>query len=118
KRLFKEGSPSDVIRRLFELQFWQQFGIKDETQGPACMIAEKLQALYREQSADHQGSQLDWFQYFLLPFYCGSSLHAIQKFALTKQDMKLLKEIVGLKQFGHWSEADQIGDYHPLLKLV
>lgn len=118
KRLFKEGNPSDVIRRLFELQFWQQFGIKDEAEGSACMIAEKLQALYHEHSADRQGSQLDWFPYFLLPFYCGSSLHAVQKFALTKQDMKLLKEIEGLKQFGHWSEADQIGDYHPLLKHV
>lgn len=122
KRLFKEGKPSDVIRRLFELQFWQQYGIKDETEEPACMIAEKLNAMHRQLSDDCQEGfmkdQPDWFPYFLLPFYCGSSLHAAEKFALTKQDMKVLKEIEGLKRFTQWSEADRIGDYHSLLKDV
>ncbi|MFS0576454.1 CBS domain-containing protein [Sporosarcina sp. 179-K 3D1 HS] len=121
KRLFKEGSPSDVIRRLFELQFWQQFGIKDSTEGPAVMIAEKLRSIYRTQSEESQGylaEDLDWFQYFLLPFYCNSSLYAAEKFALTKQEMKLLKEIEGLKQYGQWGEAEKIGDYHAFLKDV
>ena len=121
KRLFKEGNPSKVIHRLFELKFWQQFGIPEKNKDPSCIITEKLQTVYRELVQDDvsllEEHDPNWFNYFLIPFYCDSNVHDAEGFALTKSDMRLLKELIDIiEHHDQWKEVKRIGEYHPILK--
>ncbi|WP_301110004.1 CBS domain-containing protein [Sporosarcina sp.] len=109
KRLFKEGMPQKVIRRLFELNVWQQFGIKENQMESSCAAAEALQKMYTEQE------QPSWFDYFLIPFYCDSKLYAAERFALLKPERKLLEEISDLHAYEQWEETRQEGEWHFLL---
>lgn len=112
KQLFKEGDPSKVIHRLFTLDFWQQFGIDSKNQNLSCQMARKLQALYSESAQDNA----NWFTYFLIPFYMDSQFEVAERFALTKNDMKLFKELSDLKQFEMWNEVQKMSEYHPSFK--
>lgn len=114
KQLFKEGDPQSVIRRLFELHVFQQFGIHDEQMISSCTASEMLQTLYA-QHLHEQDKQPSSFAYFLLPFYVDEKLYAAKKFALTKKDLNLLEEVAVLQTDNSWIHADNSGDFHRLL---
>lgn len=112
KQLFKEGDSSKVIHRLFTLNFWQQFGIETNSQALSCQTVKKLQKLYNESA---QGNP-NWFTYFLVPFYVDLSSDVAERFALTKDDRKLLKELIHLQQYDEWNEVEKMSDFHADLK--
>lgn len=115
KRLFKEGEPEKVLRRLFQLQVFQQFGIQEAQMEAACTSATTLGKLYWEQAQTESAideEQPSAFEYFLLPFYGDDKLFAAAKFALMKKDLKLLEEITELQTETNWSQATQPGDIH------
>ncbi|WP_158231911.1 MULTISPECIES: CBS domain-containing protein [unclassified Sporosarcina] len=118
-RLFTEGSPQEVIRRLFELNVWQQFGVHEKQLDASVATAEHLEQIYNEQVRKITNLQVaekpSWFNYFLLPFYCNDSLYAVEKFTLRKNRKKLLEEIMALQRQEQWNEFTQIGDYHLFL---
>ncbi|MDV6379472.1 CBS domain-containing protein [Sporosarcina sp. GW1-11] len=111
KRLFNEGTPQKILRRLFELRVWQQFGIHEKQLESTVQAAERLQTLHSEQAQEEPG----WFTYFLLPFYYNRSLYGAEKFTLTKSRRKLLEEIQELDQHEQWQEAKSLEDYHRFL---
>lgn len=113
KRLFKEGDPTSVIARLFDLNFWKQFSIPEECKNRSCQMSKEIQRTYHNA---HNHDDPIWFNYFFIPFYVASKMDEFEKFALTKQDMKLFEEIVYLNQVDEWDQMKTIGDYHPLLK--
>lgn len=115
KRLFKEGDPKSVIRRLFELHVFQQFGIHGEHMELVCIAAEDLQKLYAHH-LQGQNVQPSSFAYFLLPFFVEEKLYAAKKFALTKKDLNLLEETTALQADKSWQHADNQGDFHRLLR--
>ena len=118
-RLFTEGKPQHVIRRLFELNVWQQFGVSDKQLDHSVAAAETLKSLYNEQIQNNANLKINenpsWFNYFLLPFYFNDTLYAAEKFTLRKNRRKLLEEITLLKQHDEWQMSEQPGDYHLIL---
>lgn len=118
-RLFTEGKPQHVIRRLFELNVWQQFGISDKQMGNSVAAAETLKLLYNEQIQNRANLKINenpsWFNYFLLPFYFNDTLYAAEKFTLRKNRRKLLEEITELKHHDAWHKSENLGDYHLIL---
>ncbi|WP_153732106.1 CBS domain-containing protein [Sporosarcina obsidiansis] len=119
KRLFSEGKPQDVIHRLFDLQVWQQLGIDEKQLEPSIAAAETLQKIHYELAQNDSNLPMDdwpdWFDYFLLPFYCNSSLHAAERFALKKKELKLLEEIMDVSGNKQCEESMTPGDYHLFL---
>lgn len=120
KKLFKEGEPSAVIARLFELNFWQQFGIDAQHKTLSCAFAKTLEKAYRELKESEpkllEDSEPSWFNYFLLPFFVNQNLEAVEKFTLTKNHIKFLKEVIHLNAYDQWDEIKNIGDCHPIFK--
>lgn len=118
-RLFTEGKPQEVIRRLFELNVWQQFGVNENQLEASVATAENLEHIYNEQVRKISNLQIaekpSWFNYFLLPFYCNDSLYAAEKFTLRKNRKNLLEEVMELQRHGQWKESTQTGDYHLFL---
>ena len=112
KKLFSEGTPSNMIGRLFELNFWHQFNIETVHEIRSKEIAENLAMHY--QAFDQECPS--WFNFFLIPFYCQENLEMARTYALTKSDMKLLTEITHLQAFDEWHHQQNIGDYHAELK--
>lgn len=112
KQLFKEGDPSKIIHRLFMLDFWQQFGIHSKSQEPSCQMAKQLQTIFNESAQKNP----NWFTYFLIPFYVDFQLDVAERFALTKNDMKLLSELRHLQQYEKWNDIQKISEYHATLK--
>ena len=97
KRLFKEHYPTSVIRRLFELKFWQQFGVEADKIQASNAHAKRLHKLHKSQ-AKH-GIQLEepnWFSYFIIPFFHERDYKRAEAFALTRQDKKYVKEVFRL----------------------
>ncbi|MFV8827370.1 CBS domain-containing protein [Alkalihalobacterium sp. APHAB7] len=117
EKLFSEDHPSQALKRLFELEFWQQFGI-DRSQSLQCFThAKHLEQFYKKKdSYKNLNQKPSWFMYFLIPFYNENDLQAAQRFALTKKDNKLLKEVSDLKSHNSWQYLSDIGKLHRLLK--
>lgn len=113
KRLFKEGHPTSVIARLFDLNFWQQFDIPKDCKEKSCHLSKELQRNYK---SFYENREPSWMNYFFIPFYLASKMDACEKFALTKQDMKLFEEIIYVGQYDAWNQMKKTGDYHVVLK--
>lgn len=114
KRLFQENHPATVIQRLFELQFWQQFGVSEEEMEESCAHASALQSLYVQHFPNQQP---DWFQYFMIPFYHDGKLNDVEKFALTKSDTRFMQVVEELDMVRGWQQETAIGALHRLLKI-
>src|SRR5690625_1295124 len=111
KLLFYEADPKQVIQRLFELTFWQQFEVKKKVAASSYNHAQVLQALYQNDDIDEPPS---WFSYFLIPFYHGNKLESAESFALTKKETKLLREVYRLKDVVAQMNLpiEKAGEYH------
>lgn len=115
-RLFMEDYPERTIHRLFELQFWQQFGVSTDKAELSCHHAKQLQLLYQRNELPHLSIRKpDWFHYFIIPFYHERGVERAKKFVLTKKDTKCLQEIMSLKAI-QWEEIEKIGECHRLIK--
>lgn len=113
KRLFKEGNPTSVIARLFDLNFWQQFDIPQDCKARSCQLSKELQRNYQN---FYENQEPSWMNYFFIPFYLASKMDAFEKFALTKRDIKLHEEIVYISQYDAWDQMKKPGDFHVVLK--
>ncbi|ARK24065.1 hypothetical protein SporoP37_04790 [Sporosarcina sp. P37] len=119
KRLFTEGDPQKIIKRLFELQVWQQFGVNGKYLQASCEAADRLQTIYSGQIQNDKNLDVDenpnWFNFFLLPFYYNDSLYAADTFTLRKNRRKLLEEVTDLTRQDQWEAAVQPEEYHQFL---
>lgn len=116
KRLFKEGNPITVMERLFELDFWKQLGVDFTWCEMSREALKRLQNNYHELQKVVPSDEPTWFNYFLIPFHVSSSVSCVERFALTKPDLKLLNEIVHLSDYHSWDDIRRIGDCHRKLK--
>lgn len=114
KRIFKEKHSIMAIERLFDLQFWQQFAVTEAVKEKVLPQAEKLEKLF----ATYLGERPNWFEYFLLPFYEADELTELQKFALTRKELKLLQELATLKEHGEFANLATLASLHEALKPI
>jgi len=115
KKLFKEHYPTSVIRRLFELQFWQQFGVEGRKIQASNAHAKRLYNLHL--SAEKKKilrQEANWFTYFLIPFYHEGDAEKAEGFALTRQDKGYVKEVFRLIDSQAFIEKD-LAKLHRLL---
>ncbi|WP_216828311.1 CBS domain-containing protein [Alkalihalobacterium elongatum] len=118
EKLFNEEHPSEGINRLFDLQFWQQFGIQETQTIPSVTHAKRLEQFYMNNRLKTLlNKKPSWFMYLLIPFYYEDAFETAKPFALTKKDRKFIKEIFDLKSHVNWQEdTEDIGNLHRLLK--
>jgi tRNA nucleotidyltransferase (CCA-adding enzyme) len=121
EKLFGEVSvsPARAIRRLEHFRFFSSLGASESDRTPCFSHAEQLERLSAEWEKETPGQLPGWFAYFLLPFYYKNRLAEAKRFALTKKDMRLLKEISELsemKQTEPWQMAQTGGELHRLCK--
>lgn len=119
EKLFHEGDPSAVIRRLFEIKFWQQFGVEEQVAEQTVEAAKRLQQLY-EVFGPMDGKVVtrfipNWFDYFILPFMNSGELTSAYSFALTKPLIKQVEELQALLKAEPFAERT-IEQYHLRLK--
>lgn len=115
KRLFKEHYPTQVIRRLFELSFWQQYGIQIDIIQQSNNHAKRLDNLYKKGTEfGLSGGKPNWFMNFMIPFYYEEDEEGIHQFAVTRRDKRFAKEVFQLREKIDVTEKD-IGKLHELL---
>src|SRR5690625_6281481 len=69
--MLHETNPLQSLNRLFELKFFEQYGIKETYASKSMAHAKKLQNLYTKISPK---TQVSWFDYFIIPFYQAEKL--------------------------------------------
>ena len=116
-KIFTEVNPINAIERLFELQFWQQFGINSDIKKRSIQQAIRLQMLCEEHHLNQaQASSKNWFDYFLIPFYQAENKPMATKFALTKEQTKTIQEVASLRNMDNLDTLTTTGECHRLLK--
>lgn len=113
KRMFTEGDPAPTIRRLFELQFWQQFGVDADEEANSYVCASQLQEWYKQHTCNEEKN---WFVYFIIPFYVSRKLEDAKPFALRRKHKELIKELKDIPVPGAWRRVKTAGAFHRLLK--
>lgn len=97
ERLFQEHYPTSVIRRLFELEFWQQFKVKKEKIQASNAHAKRLHSMYKNrENSGLKFKEPTWLSYFIIPFFQEGDYERAKQFAVTKEDKKYVKEIFRL----------------------
>ena len=115
KRMFKDEKPPETIRRLFELQFWQQFGADDNIREESFVHASQLDLMY-DTHTQFRTNKISWFDYFVIPFYHSRKTNLARRFALTRHNIKFLQDISDLSQIDGWEQISAVGDFQRLLK--
>lgn len=108
-QLFQEASPTKIIRRLFELMFWQQYGVAGASLEASCTHAKKVARHFTNQKGNG-------FYYFTIPFWVSGNIEKVKPFALKKQEIKFLQDLEGLAKKDEWKQTKNLGDYHRFLK--
>lgn len=114
ERLFLEEDPIRAIDRLYELTFWHQLGVSDKSRQDSNKHAKKLQTLYKKETILIE--QPTSFQYLLIPFYNSDNLAKVERFAITKNNARFLREIMDLKQ-KDIAQLQNIEELHNTLKI-
>lgn len=118
KRLYREEDPLQTTKRLYELKFWHQFIDGEINDEKALFYTEKLIDLFRFSEQNQSSSRnLNWFTYFIVPFFVSDQLEKAEPFALTKEEKKLLREIVEIANYPT-NQISQVGDLHERFKLI
>lgn len=115
KRLFIEEDPLKVMRRLYELTFWQQYSLNESSKDLSCHLLNKLKKHHNEHKDLFLNNDLIWFQQFIIPFFVDDQLSEVERFAITKQDAAFLREVTLLKE-KRLNELDEYKDIHRVLK--
>ena len=113
EKMLEEENPLQSLNRLFELKFFEQYGIKQTYAMTSKAHAQKLQNLYTKISKQ---PKISWFDYFIIPFYQSEKLTNIKQFALTKRDIKVLNELEELKTMKNIEEIQSVGEFHRIIK--
>lgn len=115
EKLFHEASPANSLKRLFELQFWQQWGLESSWLHASYSHALQLEnVLHNEIVKGICKDVAKWFMFFLIPFYQADRLEHAQTFATTKREKKLLNEINELKKSNVLSNSNPLPTHKPL----
>ena len=116
--LFAEIAPAQVIKRLFAINFWQQFDITSNVSRLCEKHAERLANYFTKRDIQQLTLRTnESFKYFLIPFYYDKKLLTAKAFALKKHERKLIDELI--KAFEQpIAKQRQLGDVHRLLKNV
>lgn len=115
RRLFEEHYPTLVIRRLFELNFWEQYGVSKRKIPEIINHTNRMNKLFKEgKKFGLSTSKPPWFLNFMLPLFYQKDEQTANTFALTKQDKKFVKEIFSLKRKLSF-EKQSIEKYHSIL---
>lgn len=118
ERLFAEIEPAQVIRRLFTVNFWQQFNISKSVQDTCEQHVGRLKKYLQNSSQNESVFKVsETFHYFLVPFYYGNQLSTAYTFALKRPERKLIKEIKHIVE-ASIIEYRALGDIHRQLKNV
>lgn len=115
KRMFKDEKPPETIRRLFELQFWQQFGADDDIRQNSFVHASQLDMMY-ETHPHFRTNKISWFDYFVIPFYHSGKTQLAGTFALTRHNNKFLQDVGDLAEIDGWEKIKGVGNFHRFLK--
>ena len=115
KRMFKDEKPPETIRRLFELQFWQQFGADDDIRQNSFVHASQLDMMY-ETHPYFRTNKISWFDYFVIPFYHSGKTQLAGTFALTRHNNKFLQDVGDLAEIDGWEKIKGVGNFHRFLK--
>jgi|SRR5690625_3987293 len=115
KRMFKDEKPPETIRRLFELQFWQQFGADDDIRQNSFVHASQLDMMY-ETHPHFRTNKISWFDYFIIPFYHSGKTQLAGTFALTRHNNKFLQDVGDLAEIDGWEKIKGVGNFHRFLK--
>lgn len=108
--LFTEIPPHLVIKRLFAINFWQQFNIQSNTVSQCEQHAKQLRRYLAKDSVNQFTFKTEAaFKYFLIPFFQDDQLDEAKSFALKKHERKMIEELSEVsiqsleqeKQLGH-----------------
>src|SRR5690625_5207734 len=146
EKMLQETNPVQSLNRLFELKFFEQYGIKETYASKSMAHAKKLQNLYTKISPKTPVSSFDYFitpyyqlakllhakqipytkispkaqvscfDHFIIPFYQAEKLVQVKQFALTKRDMKVLNELEHLKAMKNIEDVESVGEFHRIIK--
>lgn len=110
EKLYNEGQPTSVTARLFDLQFWQQFGIEQKDKQKSCHMTKELERNFQQYLS---GIKPNWFHYMLIPFYVSNQLERMMPFALIKQHKQFVDELLHIEEKQLTIKSvESIGDYH------
>ncbi|HLS06457.1 MAG TPA: CBS domain-containing protein, partial [Bacillota bacterium] len=116
--LFTEVKPAQVIKRLFAVNFWQQFSLSATISQASEQHANHLAQIFAKKDIQKLSIKTSSsFKYFLIPFYYGEKLSLAKSFALKKYERKLIAELVNIVH-DTLGKQRQLGDIHRLLKGV
>lgn len=113
KRLFKEDDPAYAVQRLFELHFWQQFGVEEVQAEKSIQHAKQLYESYQIRNDE---DEVHWFSYFAIPFFHEGNVDQAKTFALSRKNAKFLQEVIALQTSTQWRKSKNIGELHRSLK--
>lgn len=115
KRMFTEEDVVTSVRRLYELNFWQQYTGEQTSQSASLRAVKKLKKLhttYMENEEDYH-----WFSYFSLPFFVSENPQQLEGFMLTREERKYYEEVGQLLQLS-LDNLDSVSDLHRPLKHI
>ena len=116
KRMFQEENVVKVMRRLYELDFWQQFTGEQSVAEQAMTTVEKLQSLQTYLSDESQKNE-HWFIYFCIPFFAADRFNQTERFILTKHHRQIYEDIKQLTKISLEEYASK-GALHRQLKSL
>lgn len=115
KRMFQEEDVIQSMRRLYELNFWQQYTGDSSYKSEAITQVTKLHQLYKQvNQLDHSNV---WFAYFCVPFYVSNDMERMERFVLTKENRKLYDEIIQLNHM-ELAQLQTKAELHRSLKSI
>lgn len=110
EKLYDEGQPTAITARLFDLQFWEQFGIDQQFKQQSCHMTKELSRNFQQHL---DGKKPNCFHYMLIPFYLSAQLEKMVPHALLKQQKQFLEALIHIEKEQLTIERrEQIGDYH------
>lgn len=112
KRIFHEENVVRAMERLYDVQFWKQFGVSDKTKESTLIQTKNLVETFNK----YEHADPNWFYFVTLPFYDTGFDPQLKPFALTKKEMKFVEQVNEISQIQDLENQEKLGDIHARLK--
>lgn len=112
KRMFEEEDLINAMKRLYELNFWEQYTNEQASSKQALIYAKNLLSLHNQVVTENR-----WFSYFCIPFFVADKLEQVEPFILTREERKVYDEITQLSKLS-LEDYETKGDLHRELKSI